>query len=101
VLGDTDGLTEGNIIGSDDGSALGILGISIGTVDGVDDILDGLLDGYVLESNDGVELGVSDGLIDGNALGADDGSALGLILDTVGSVVGSLVFVATDGLYDT
>jgi len=49
-------------------------------------ILDVLLDGYVLGSNDGVELGVSDGLTEGNVLGNDDGSVLGVILDTVDGV---------------
>ena len=71
---------DGNILGVDDGLALGK---KLDTVDGVVDgsaLIDGILDNDKLGAPEGVQLGVTEGAIDGSKLGADDGSVLGLLL---------------------
>lgn len=93
---DPPSIAEGDVLGINDGSLLGLLlGITDRVEDGADEgsllgllLADGVEDGAVLGTDDsildGEELGVRDGLElgvrDGNALGVDDGSLLGLIL---------------------
>ena len=87
------GNTDGNALGTDDGSSLELLlgehvgfndGAVLGTVLGIDDGLHvGDTLGRTRGADEGMELGITDGASDGSTLGLDDGLTLGLLLTPI------------------
>jgi len=90
-VSDSDGIDEGNPVGSDEGNPVGIsLGLSVGSNEG--NPL-GLSLGLSVGSDEGNSVGSDEGNPVGISLGSDEGNSVGISLGALlGKFVGELVF---------
>jgi len=101
-VGETEGLTDGLIVGVLDGVVDGLeVGVPDGVVDGLEvGVPDGVVDGLEVGVVDGLEVGVPDGVVDGLEVGVVDGLEVGVPDGVVDGLEVGVPDGAADGAND-